>query len=91
MKFGTKAVHAGQAPDPSTGAIMTPIYQSSTFVQSAPGKHQGYEYARTGNPTRTALEANLAALESTAHFNDVMAFCHLGKGGKRTSAGPALY
>ncbi|MCH8882976.1 MAG: cystathionine gamma-synthase [SAR324 cluster bacterium] len=67
MKFGTKAVHAGQAPDPSTGAIMTPIYQSSTFVQSAPGKHQGYEYARTGNPTRTALEANLAALESGGH------------------------
>ncbi|MEE8555673.1 MAG: aminotransferase class I/II-fold pyridoxal phosphate-dependent enzyme, partial [bacterium] len=67
MKFGTKAVHAGQAPDPSTGAIMTPIYQSSTFVQSAPGQHQGYEYARTGNPTRTALEANLAALESGGH------------------------
>jgi len=67
VKFGTKAVHAGQAPDPSTGAIMTPIYQSSTFVQSAPGQHQGYEYARTGNPTRTALEANLAALESGGH------------------------
>ena len=67
MKFATKAVHAGQSPDPSTGAIMTPIYQSSTFVQAEPGKHRGYEYARTGNPTRTALEANLAALESGAH------------------------
>ena len=67
MKFATKAVHAGQKPDPSTGAIMTPIYQSSTFVQSSPGEHQGYEYARTGNPTRTALEANLAALEEGEH------------------------
>ena len=65
-KFGTLAIHAGQSPDPSTGAIMTPIYQTSTFVQSAPGKHQGYEYARTGNPTRTALEGNLAALEGAA-------------------------
>jgi cystathionine beta-lyase/cystathionine gamma-synthase len=67
MKFGTKAIHAGQKPDPATGAIMTPIYQSSTFVQAEPGKHKGYEYARTGNPTRTALEANLAALEGGAH------------------------
>lgn len=63
MRFATKAIHAGQEPDPSTGAIMTPIYQTSTFVQAEPGKHKGYEYARTGNPTRTALEANLAALE----------------------------
>ena len=67
MKFGTKAIHAGQKPDPATGAIMTPIYQSSTFVQAEPGKHKGYEYARTGNPTRTALESNLAALEGGAH------------------------
>jgi cystathionine beta-lyase/cystathionine gamma-synthase len=67
MKFATKAVHAGQQPDPSTGAIMTPIFQSSTFVQSAPGQHQGYDYARTANPTRTALEANLAALEGGGH------------------------
>ncbi|HEX7926256.1 MAG TPA: aminotransferase class I/II-fold pyridoxal phosphate-dependent enzyme, partial [bacterium] len=66
-KFGTLAIHAGQAPDPTTGAIMTPIYQTSTFVQAAPGEHRGYEYARTGNPTRTALEANLAALEGGAH------------------------
>ncbi|MEL6632972.1 MAG: cystathionine gamma-synthase [Bacteroidota bacterium] len=64
MKFGTKAVHAGIEPDPSTGAIMTPIYQTSTYVQAAPGDHQGYEYARTQNPTRHALEASLAALEN---------------------------
>mgnify|MGYP002651954939 CR=1 FL=1 len=64
MKFGTKAIHAGQEPDPTTGAIMTPIYQTSTFAQKSPGNHKGYEYARTQNPTRTALEANLAALEN---------------------------
>lgn len=64
MKFGTKAIHAGVEPDPSTGAIMTPIFQTSTYVQAAPGNHQGYEYARTQNPTRSALEANLAALEN---------------------------
>jgi cystathionine gamma-lyase len=65
--FGTRAIHAGQVPDPSTGAIMTPIYQTSTFVQAAPGQHQGHEYARVTNPTRTALEGNLAALEGAAH------------------------
>jgi len=64
MKFGTKAIHAGIEPDPATGAIMTPIYQTSTYVQAAPGDHKGYAYARTKNPTRTALEANLAALEN---------------------------
>ncbi len=64
MKFGTKVIHAGIEPDPSTGAIMTPIYQTSTYVQAAPGEHQGYEYARTQNPTRHALERNLAALEN---------------------------
>jgi cystathionine beta-lyase len=64
MQFGTKAIHAGVNPDPSTGAIMTPIFQTSTYVQAAPGKHQGYEYARTKNPTRTVLEENLAALEN---------------------------
>tara|TARA_Y100001972_G_scaffold125712_1_gene177543 strand:- start:646 stop:1785 length:1140 start_codon:yes stop_codon:yes gene_type:complete len=67
MKFGTKAIHAGQEPDPSTGAIMTPVYQTSTYVQSSPGKHKGYEYARTQNPTRSALEANLAALENAKY------------------------
>ena len=65
--FGTRAVHAGQHPDPSTGAIMTPVYLTSTYVQEAPGAHQGYEYARVSNPTRTALEQNLAALEGAAH------------------------
>lgn len=66
-KFGTNAIHAGQEPDPSTGAVMTPIYQSSTYAQSAPGEHQGYEYSRVSNPTRTALENNLAALEGAEH------------------------
>ena len=56
MKFATKSIHAGQEADPTTGAIMTPIYQTSTYVQSSPGQHTGYEYSRTGNPTRTALE-----------------------------------
>ncbi len=64
MKFGTKALHAGIAPDPSTGAIMTPIYQTSTYVQEDSGVHKGYEYARTQNPTRTVLEKNLASLEN---------------------------
>ncbi len=64
MKFGTKAIHAGIEPDPSTGAIMTPIYQTSTYVQASPGNHKGYEYSRTHNPTRTALQKNLAALEN---------------------------
>lgn len=64
MKFATKVIHAGIEPDPSTGAIMTPIYQTSTYVQEAPGKHKGYEYARTQNPTRTVLETNVAALEN---------------------------
>jgi cystathionine gamma-lyase len=67
MKFATKVIHAGLEPDPSTGAIMTPIFQTSTYVQKAPGDHQGYEYARTRNPTRTALEQNLAALENGTH------------------------
>ena len=64
MKFNTKVIHAGVDPDPSTGAIMTPIFQTSTYVQNAPGDHKGYEYARTQNPTRDALQKNLAALEN---------------------------
>lgn len=64
MKFGTKAVHAGVSPDPSTGAIMTPVYQTSTYVQESPAKHKGYAYARGANPTRNALQASLAALEN---------------------------
>jgi cystathionine beta-lyase/cystathionine gamma-synthase len=67
LGFGTRAVHAGQRPDPATGAIMTPVYLTSTYVQEAPGVHKGYEYARVSNPTRTALEENLAALEGAAH------------------------
>ncbi|MBK6550100.1 MAG: cystathionine gamma-synthase [Flavobacteriales bacterium] len=67
MKFGTKAIHAGVEADPATGAIMTPIYQTSTYVQTAPGEHKGYEYSRTHNPTRTALQNALAALENGEH------------------------
>ena len=62
--LGTKYIHAGAHPDPSTGAIMTPIYQTSTYVQSAPGVHQGYEYARSQNPTRFALEEAFAVIEN---------------------------
>ncbi len=65
--FGTRAIHAGQVPDPSTGAIMTPIYQTSTYAQSAPGQHKGHEYSRVTNPTRAALEGNLASLEGAEH------------------------
>ncbi len=67
MKFSTKAIHAGQEPDPSTGAIMTPIYQTSTYAQTGMGEHKGFEYARTANPTRSALEACIAALENGTH------------------------
>lgn len=67
MKIATRAIHSGQRPDPSTGAIMTPVYLTSTYVQSAPSEHLGYEYSRSGNPTRTALEQNLAALEDGAY------------------------
>jgi cystathionine beta-lyase len=64
MKFNTKVIHAGVEPDPATGAIMTPIYQTSTYVQEEIGKHKGFEYSRTGNPTRAALEASIASLEN---------------------------
>jgi cystathionine gamma-lyase len=64
MKLGTKFIHAGVEPDPSTGAIMTPIYQTSTYVQEAPAQHKGYEYARSQNPTRTALEKAYAEIEN---------------------------
>lgn len=67
MKLGTKLIHAGVEPDPSTGAIMTPIFQTSTYVQAAPGDHKGYEYARTQNPTRDALQNALAAIENGTH------------------------
>ncbi len=67
MKFATRAIHAGQDPDPSTGAIMTPIYQTSTFVQESPGNHKGFAYARGKNPTRMALEKCIASLENAKH------------------------
>ena len=66
-KLETQLIHAGVEPDPTTGAIMTPIYQTSTYVQQAPGVHKGYEYARTQNPTRTALQQALAAIEQGKH------------------------
>lgn len=78
LGFGTRAIHAGQEPDPSTGAIMTPIFQTSTYVQEAPGQHKGYAYARGKNPTRVALERNLAALEGAKHglcFSSGMGAC----------------
>ncbi len=84
----TRAIHAGQQPDPETGAVMTPIYASSTYAQDAPGDDRGYEYSRTGNPTRAALEANLADLEGGAHgrvfstgmgaINTVLNLCESG-------------
>lgn len=67
MRFDTLAIHAGQEPDPTTGAIMTPVYLTSTYVQAGPGEHKGYEYSRTQNPTRRALEACLASLEGAKH------------------------
>ena len=67
LAFATRVVHAGQRPDDATGAIMPAIYQTSTYVQPALGRHKGFEYARTRNPTRDALERNVAALEGAAH------------------------
>src|SRR5512146_2891836 len=67
MDFETRAIHDGQEPDPATGAIITPIYQTSTYVQDAVGEHKGYDYARVGNPTRTALQVALASLENAKH------------------------
>jgi len=66
MEFETRAIHAGQEPDPATGAVITPIYQTSTYVQDAVGEHKGYDYSRVANPTRTALEIALASLDQTA-------------------------
>ena len=94
----TLAIHAGQAPDPSTGAVMTPIYQTSTYVQQGVGQHQGYDYARSGNPTRTALETCLAALEGARHglaFASGMAaidnLCKLLNPGDHVLAGDDVY
>ncbi|MGH9325982.1 MAG: cystathionine gamma-synthase [Terriglobia bacterium] len=98
MGFSTDAIHTGQEPDPVTGAIIVPIYQTSTFVQDELGKNRGYEYARTSNPTRSALERNLAALESGRYafaFASGMAAIHavmgLLKTGDHTVAGRNLY
>src|SRR5919206_317847 len=67
MDFETRAIHAGQEPDSATGAIVTPVYQTSTYVQEAVGEHKGYDYSRVANPTRTALQVALASLEEAAH------------------------
>ena len=67
MGFATTAIHSGQDPDPTTGAVTVPIYQTSTYAQDGLGRHKGYEYARTQNPTRSALEQNIAALEGAKH------------------------
>ncbi len=98
MKFGTLAIHAGQEPDTATGAVMTPIYQTSTFAQSEPTVHKGYDYSRAGNPTRTALEKNLAALEGAEHcaafasgMGAIDAVVKLLKTGDHVVAGNDLY
>lgn len=98
MKFGTKAIHAGVEPDPSTGAIMTPIFQTSTYVQAAPGDHKGYEYSRTHNPTRTALQNALAALENgqyglcfSSGMASIDALCKLLKPGDEVVSTNDLY
>ncbi|MGH7817839.1 MAG: aminotransferase class I/II-fold pyridoxal phosphate-dependent enzyme, partial [Candidatus Binatia bacterium] len=67
LRFATRAIHIGQEPEPATGAVTVPIYQTSTYAQSAPGVHKGYDYSRTDNPTRTALQTALASLEDAKH------------------------
>jgi cystathionine beta-lyase/cystathionine gamma-synthase len=98
MGFSTDAIHVGQEPDPATGAIIVPIYQTSTFVQEELGKHKGYEYARTSNPTRAALERNLAALERGRYafalasgMAAINALMTLLKAGDHVVAGHNLY
>jgi cystathionine gamma-lyase/cystathionine beta-lyase/cystathionine gamma-lyase/homocysteine desulfhydrase len=98
MGFSTDAIHVGQEPDPATGAIVVPIYQTSTFVQEDLGKHKGYEYARTSNPTRAALERNLAALERgrfgfafASGMAAINALMTLFKPGDQIVAGHSLY
>jgi cystathionine gamma-lyase len=96
--FETRAIHAGQEPDPTTGAIMTPVYLSSTYVQESPGKHRGYEYSRTGNPTRKAYEDCIANLESGKFGFSFASGCaastttlHLLKAGDHVVAGDDMY
>ena len=98
FKFETRAIHAGQEPDPTTGAIMTPVYLTSTYVQSSPGVHRGYEYSRTHNPTRKAYEACLANLEGGKHGFAFASGCaasttilHLLKAGDHVIAGDDMY
>lgn len=98
MEFETLAIHAGQQPDPTTGAIMTPIYMTSTFTQSSPGVHQGYDYSRAGNPTRHAYEDCLAALEGGTHGFAFSSGCaasttimHLLKEGDHVVASDDMY
>lgn len=100
MKFGfeTRAIHAGQEPDPTTGAIMTPVYMTSTFVQESPGKHKGWEYSRTHNPTRRAYEQCLASLEGGKHGFAFASGCaattvilHLLDAGDEIIAGDDMY
>jgi cystathionine gamma-lyase len=96
--FETRAIHAGQEPDPTTGAIMTPVYLTSTYVQSSPGVHKGYEYSRTHNPTRKAYEACVASLESArfgfafaSGLSATMTVMHLLKAGDHVVAGDDMY
>ncbi len=96
--FETRAIHAGQAPDPATGSIMTPIHMTSTFVQSAPGEHKGYDYSRSGNPTRTAYEACVANLEgarfgfaTTTGCAAITTIVHLLSEGDHIVAGDDMY
>ncbi|MCB0379051.1 MAG: cystathionine gamma-synthase [Bdellovibrionales bacterium] len=98
MGFATRAIHAGQSPDPTTGAIMTPLYLTSTFVQSSPGVHKGYEYSRTSNPTRKAYEDCLASLESGEFGFSFASGCaasttvmHLLKAGDHVIASDDMY
>lgn len=98
LGFSTRAIHAGQAPDPSTGAIMTPVYLTSTYVQESPGVHKGWEYTRTHNPTRSAYEKCLASLESGKHGFAFASGCaatttvmHLLKGGDHVIAMDDMY
>lgn len=98
LGFETRAIHAGQEPDPTTGAIMTPVYLTSTYVQSSPGVHKGYEYSRSHNPTRKAYEACLASLESGTHgfafasgLSATMVIMQLLKSGDHVIAGDDMY
>jgi cystathionine gamma-lyase len=98
LGFETRAIHAGQDPDPTTGAIMTPVYLTSTYVQSSPGVHKGYEYSRTHNPTRKAYEACLASLEGGTHgfafasgLSATMVIMQMLKSGDHVIAGDDMY